>query len=92
MKRSLERAADATPLAAGLVGHLHLIELYLDRATEAWRALQVQDTATPGRYAVTDIVQPGTGALRRPLDSGYRGADYDFITRRHATRRRTTTP
>ncbi|MGH6609322.1 MAG: CHAT domain-containing protein, partial [Burkholderiaceae bacterium] len=62
------------------VGHLYFIELYLDRATEAWRALQVQDTATPGRYAVESIVHSGTGALRRPLDASYRGADYDFIT------------
>ena len=62
------------------VGHLYLVELYLDRATEAWRSLQVQNTATPGRYAIANIVRSGTGALRRPLDSSYRGADYDFIT------------
>ena len=60
--------------------HVHLIELYLDRATEAWRALSVQADTTPAHYQVTDLVQPGTGALRRTLDSGYRGADYDFIT------------
>jgi hypothetical protein len=63
-----------------LVGHLFLVELYLDRATEAWRALRVQARAMPGNYAVTDTVLPGTGALPRPLDSGYRGADYDFIS------------
>lgn len=62
------------------VSHLHLIELYHDRATEAWRALQIQATAAPGHYVVTDGLQPGVGALRRPLDAGYRGADYDFIT------------
>ena len=62
------------------VGHLYLIELYLDRATEAWRSLQVQNTAAPGRYAITDVVRSGTGAMRRPLDSSYRGVDYDFIT------------
>ncbi len=62
------------------VGHLYLVELYLDRATEAWRSLQVQDTAAPGRYAVTDVIRFGTGALRRPLDATYRGVDYDFIT------------
>ena len=27
------------------VSHLYLIELYLDRASEAWRALQVQATS-----------------------------------------------
>ena len=32
------------------VSHLHFIELYLDRATEAWRSLRMQEAATPGRY------------------------------------------
>jgi hypothetical protein len=62
------------------VGHLSLIELYLDRATDAWRALQVQSASTAGQFRVTDTVKVGTGGLRRPLDSGYRGTDYDFIT------------
>ena len=77
-----EREADpARPARAWpRVGHLYLVELYLDRATEGWRSLQVQNTATPGRYAVADVVRAGTGALRRPLDSNYRGTDYDFIT------------
>ena len=72
------------------VSHLQLVELYLDRATEAWRALQMQAAATPGRYVDRRSVQTGAGALRRPLDSGYRGADYDFITRgdRRRPRRR----
>lgn len=63
-----------------LVSHLYLIELYLNRATEAWRALQLQALASPGQYVVTETVQAGTGALRRPLDEGYRGADYDFVS------------
>jgi CHAT domain-containing protein len=63
-----------------LVTDLHLIELYLDRASDAWRALQVQATAEPGHYVVTPALQSTTGALRRLLDSGYRGADYDLIT------------
>ncbi|MEP6608105.1 MAG: CHAT domain-containing protein [Burkholderiaceae bacterium] len=77
-----DRQTDAKRPARGWprVGHLYLIELYLDRATEAWRALQVQHSATPGRFAVADVVRSGTGALRRPLDSSYRGTDYDFIT------------
>ena len=62
------------------VGRLWLIELYLDRASDAWRALQVQATATPGHYHVSETVQSGTGALRRPLTSGYRPTDYDFIS------------
>lgn len=63
-----------------LVRHLHLIELYLDRAADAWRSLRLQAAATPGRYDIADAIQTGTGALLRPLDSGYRGADYDFIS------------
>jgi hypothetical protein len=62
------------------VGHLRLIELYLDRATEAWRSLMMQAAATPERYEVTEDVAPGIGGLPRPLESGYRGVDYDFIT------------
>ena len=62
------------------VSHLHLIELYLDRATEAWRSLRMQEAATPGRYEISDAVKTGTGPLQRPPDSGYRGADYDFIS------------
>jgi tetratricopeptide (TPR) repeat protein/triacylglycerol esterase/lipase EstA (alpha/beta hydrolase family) len=62
------------------VGRLFLVELYLDRAIEAWRTLQVQATAAPGRYAISGTVQPGAGALPRLRDAGYRGADYDFIS------------
>jgi hypothetical protein len=61
------------------VSHLYLVELYLDRAREAWRALHVQAAATTG-YNLTEIVQPGHAALPRPIDSGYRGADYDFMS------------
>ena len=62
------------------MSHLQFIELYLDRADEAWRSLRLQAAATPGRYAIDDSVKPGTGALLRPSDSGYRGAEFDFIT------------
>ncbi|MBZ5689587.1 MAG: CHAT domain-containing protein [Acidobacteriia bacterium] len=61
------------------VGQLRIIELYLDRATEAWRALKMQEAASPERYKVADEIEAGTGPLPRPLDLGYRGADYDFI-------------
>ena len=57
-----------------------MIELYLDRASDAWRALRMQALASPGLYRLTDQIDSGTGPLERPLDSGYRGADYDFIT------------
>ncbi len=62
------------------VGRLVLVEFYLDRASDAWRALQVQATAAPHQLQVVGGVQAGAGALRRSLDSSYRGAAYDFIS------------
>ncbi len=61
------------------VRHLLLVELYLDRAAEAWRALKLQAESTPGAYALADRLSFGPGALRRPLDGGYRGTSYDYI-------------
>ncbi|HEV8095098.1 MAG TPA: CHAT domain-containing protein [Burkholderiales bacterium] len=72
-----ERLAEG---ALPLVSHLQLVELYLDRAGDVWRALQVQVAAAPGEYELAQAVRPGPGALPRLLDSGYRGADYDFIS------------
>ncbi|MGZ5713036.1 MAG: DUF7379 domain-containing protein [Caldimonas sp.] len=62
------------------IGRLILVELYLDRASDAWRALQVQATAAANQLKVVGPVQSGAGALRRSLDSSYRGAAYDFIS------------
>ena len=62
------------------VGRLILVEFYLDRASDAWRALQVQATAAPNQLKVVGFVESGAGALRRSLDSSYRGAAYDFIS------------
>ena len=59
---------------------LQLIELYLDRATEAHNALAVLAESRPQDFVLAPVIQPRTGALRRPPDSGYRGAAYDFIT------------
>ena len=70
-------------LAAGgwpQVSHLRLVELYLDRATEAWSALRLLAQAAPEHFALAPTVESGIGALRRPLDSGYRGTGYDFIS------------
>ena len=36
--------------------------------------------ALPGEFVVADTVRAGPGALPRLLDSGYRGADYDFLS------------
>ncbi len=63
-----------------VVGHLHVVELYLDRACEVWRALQAQAEASPDDFVVSATVRTGPGALARVLDSGYRGADYDFMS------------
>jgi hypothetical protein len=63
-----------------VIGHLHLIELYLNRAGEALRALQLQALASPGAYRLTDTVVSGTGGMTRPIEDSYRGADYDFIS------------
>lgn len=63
-----------------IVEELKIVELYLDRATDAWRAVNMLAEGTPDRYDITPIVARGTGALMRSLDIGYRGADYDFIT------------
>ncbi len=62
------------------VAHLTLVELYLERASDAWAGLQVLADSAPGRYAITPTIASGVGPLRRQLDSGYRGTDHDFIS------------
>ena len=62
------------------VDQLKIIELYLDRANEAWNALQALAASAPALYTVAPTIARGTGALRRPAEAGYRGADYDFIS------------
>jgi hypothetical protein len=59
----------------------HFIELYLDRAADAWRSLRMQDASKPGQYDIVDRVMVGAG----PLQSGsptpvIEGTNYDFIT------------
>lgn len=62
------------------VEHLQLIELYHERACEAWSALQMLATASPGQYEITDHVESRPGGLLRPPGGGYRGASYDIIS------------
>jgi CHAT domain-containing protein len=62
------------------VGRLTLVELYLERASDAWHGLQVLALSAPGLYDVAPTITSGVGPLRRQIDSGYRGTDYDFIT------------
>ncbi len=63
-----------------LVSELTLVELFLERASDAFRGLQVLETATPGRFDIAKVIATGTGPLRRQIDSGYRSTDYDFIS------------
>jgi hypothetical protein len=79
--QGVRQANDALGLAGWpVVSRLTLVELYLNRASEAWRGLQVLAIANPTRFAVEPTITFGNGPLRRPVDSGYRGADYDLIT------------
>ncbi|MBL8289711.1 MAG: CHAT domain-containing protein [Rubrivivax sp.] len=62
-----------------MVRELKLIELFLDRATEAWRALRLLQAARPGLCELAGAIATGPGARRRVPDSGYRGADFDLV-------------
>ncbi|MET0856702.1 MAG: CHAT domain-containing protein, partial [Telluria sp.] len=62
------------------VTHLYFTELYLDRATDAWRALNLLSQSTPGRFRLSERIAEGTGAQRRALETGYRGAAYDMMS------------
>ncbi|MES2958692.1 MAG: CHAT domain-containing protein [Pseudomonadota bacterium] len=73
---NLRLRASGWPLLSQLV----LVELYLDRASEAWRALQVLAARRAQDWRMAEHVRAGAGALRRPLDAGYRGTDYDLIS------------
>ncbi len=72
--------AGADPMAWPEITGLTLVELYLERASEAWRALQVQAQATPGHFDVAPTIVAGVGPLRRQIDTAYRGARYDLIS------------
>ncbi len=76
------RDANIRLLEAGwpIVQHLHLVELFLDRATEAWRSLQILATASPGEFVISPFLQTGLGGLQRPLNPSYRGSEFDLIT------------
>lgn len=61
------------------VASLDLIDIYLDRATEAWLAVKALPPMPGARLAIDEVIAPGVGGLRRPLDSNYRSAGYDII-------------
>ncbi|QBQ99519.1 CHAT domain-containing protein [Paraburkholderia pallida] len=62
------------------VSKLTLVELYLDRAVEGWRAVQLLSDSARGCYDVQHYVRSGAGGQLRPLESSYRGADFDLIS------------
>lgn len=64
------------------VTRLNLIELYLDRAADAWRELTLLSDGggrAPAGFALDPLIGAGSGGKRRPLETSYRGADYDFV-------------
>ena len=82
VREANEQIAEKDPADAQWprVDQLKIIELYLDRASDAWNALQTLAISAPGSYAIAPTIAREAGALRRPPEAGYRGADYDFIS------------
>ncbi len=76
------RDANERLTLAGLptVARLRLIELYAERAREAWAALRVNRAAQQATLQVAERLGKLPGALIRPLESSYRGAAYDYIS------------
>jgi len=61
------------------ITHLSLVDLYLDRAGEAWRALHELQSGGAGDFLLEPHVPRRDAALDRPLESSYRGSSYDLI-------------
>lgn len=61
------------------VRRLDFVEVYLDRATDAWAALRELEVAAPSRYRVAPTIRPGVEGLRRSHSGGYRGIDSDLV-------------
>ena len=59
------------------MSRLDLVELYADRAEEAWAALHDRAATDGFNFA---YIRAGVGPLKRPLDVAYRGAEYDFVS------------
>jgi tetratricopeptide (TPR) repeat protein len=64
------------------VSALKIVEMFLDRAADALRVLKMHAQANPERIEIEPNLSEGNGRLRRPLESSYRGATYDFIRAR----------
>ncbi|QYF94443.1 CHAT domain-containing protein [Massilia sp. PAMC28688] len=81
----IQAAHEANAKIAQLEGwprlsRLTLLELFLERATDAWHALRMQEQADRKLLRLNGRIRSGRGALRRSLDSSYRGTSYDFIS------------
>src|SRR5690606_13124503 len=59
---------------------LRLVELYADRAAEAWHTLRIEQKIARAPFALQTHVLASKGARERPVESAYRGSDYDLIT------------
>jgi hypothetical protein len=79
-ERLRQMNARAGSAALPVVARLKIVELYQSRAIEAWSALRVMQAATPAFLRLCERLGQLHGGLRRPLDSGYRGANYDLVT------------
>jgi hypothetical protein len=79
-----EAVSDADALLQSVdlprVGELKIVELFLDRATDAWHALMDLAKQAPHRYQVEPALITGSAPLRRVPGTHYRGADYDFVS------------
>jgi hypothetical protein len=62
-----------------LVENLILVDLYLDRASDAWRALSEFQLGDSAAFQLEPLIAKQAGALDRHLDSSYRGSSYDLI-------------
>ncbi len=62
-----------------VIGQITFVELYLERATDAWHGLRMLAAGAPDDFHVAPTLLTGVGPLRRLLDSGYRGSDHDLL-------------
>ncbi|MCE2908580.1 MAG: hypothetical protein LW712_07035, partial [Burkholderiaceae bacterium] len=80
VQQANERLAAVARAGWPRVSTLTLVDLYLERASDAWNGLQVLAESSRGLFEIAPTIASGVGALRRQVDSGYRGASYDFIS------------
>lgn len=61
------------------VERLILVEVYHNRACEAWAELRALGEASPASFRVAPTVEVSKGAASRPAEGGYRGTSSDLI-------------